>query len=101
MLAHHPEFRGSVALTPDQGDGSAMLFAAVRPERLERMLERMLDPAQLLGDHGIRSMSAAYRDDPYVYYVGKERHELPYWPPSPATGCSAATPTGGDPSGSP
>ncbi|MFI0433691.1 MAG: MGH1-like glycoside hydrolase domain-containing protein, partial [Candidatus Nanopelagicales bacterium] len=80
VLAHHPEFRGSVALPPDQGDGTAMLFAAVRPERLERILARMLDPEQLLGDYGIRSMSATYRDDPYVYYVGEERHELPYWP---------------------
>lgn len=80
VLKHHPEFKGSVALTPDQGDGSALLFTAVKPERLRRILQRMVDRDELLSDYGIRSLSAAYRDQPYIFWVGDQAHTLPYWP---------------------
>lgn len=76
---HHPEFEGSVALTPDQGAGSAMLFSVVRPARLRRILEHTLSE-ELLSDFGIRSLSAAYRDTPYTFWVGDEAYHLPYWP---------------------
>lgn len=80
VLKHHPEFKGSVALTPDHGDGSALLFTAVKPDRLRRILQRMANPDELLSDYGIRSLSAAYRDQPYTFWVGDEAHTLPYWP---------------------
>ena len=80
VLKHHPEFKGSVALTPEHGDGSALLFTAVKPDRLRRILQRMVDPDELLSDYGIRSLSAAYRDQPYTFWVGDEAHTLPYWP---------------------
>jgi hypothetical protein len=56
------------------------LFAAVKPDRLRRILQRMVDPDELLSDYGIRSLSAAYRDQPYTFWVGEEAHTLPYWP---------------------
>ena len=80
VLKHHPEFEGSVALTPGQGAGSAMLFSVVRPARLRRILEHMLSSEELLSDFGIRSLSAAYRDTPYTFWVGDEAYHLPYWP---------------------
>ncbi len=80
VLAHHPEFHGSVALSAQEGSGDAMLFAVVRPERLRRILAHVLNPSEMLSEHGIRSMSAAYRDEPYTYWVGGEAHTLPYWP---------------------
>ena len=80
VLKHHPEFKGTVALTPDHGDGSALLFTAVKPDRLRRILARMSDPAELLSDYGLRSLSARYRDEPYTFWVGETPYELPYWP---------------------
>ncbi|MCB0914510.1 MAG: glucosidase [Actinobacteria bacterium] len=80
VLAHHPEFHGSVALPAQEGAGGAMLFAVVRPERLRRILTHLLNPAEMLSDHGIRSLSAAYRDDPYTFWVGGDARTLPYWP---------------------
>ena len=80
VLAHHPEYHGSVSLPPGSGDGSAMLFAVVRPERLRRILAHLLDPAELLSDYGIRSLSAAYREQPYEFRVGDQVYSLPYWP---------------------
>ena len=80
VLAHHPEYHGSVSLPPGAGDGSALLFAVVRPERLRRILTHLLDPQELLSDYGIRSLSASYRDRPYEFRVGDQVHSLPYWP---------------------
>ena len=80
VLKHHPEFKGTVAITPEYGDGSALLFTAVKPDRLRRILERVADPKELLSDYGIRSLSAVYRDEPYTFWVGEEPYHLPYWP---------------------
>ncbi len=80
VLKHHPEFQGSVALTPDLGDGHALLFSVVKRERLRRILEHMLDPNELLSEFGIRSLSARYRDEPYTFWVGDQGFDLPYWP---------------------
>ena len=80
VLRHHPEITGSVALSPEHGDGTALLFAAVKPARLRRILEHMCNPEEMLSPHGIRSLSAAYRDRPYEFRVGEQVFTLPYWP---------------------
>ncbi|NIL79018.1 MGH1-like glycoside hydrolase domain-containing protein [Rhodococcoides kroppenstedtii] len=46
----------------DESGRWRMLLALVDPVRLRRMLERMFDPAEFLSPHGIRSLSASYRD---------------------------------------
>ena len=80
VLRHHPEFRGTVALSPQHGSGNSMLLAVVKPERLRRILAHLLNPDEMLSNHGIRSLSAAYRDQPYTFTVGDQTHTLPYWP---------------------
>jgi hypothetical protein len=80
VLKHHPEFIGTVAMLPQEGDGSRSLFAAVRPERLRRVLGHVLNPAQMLSEFGVRSLSAEYRNSPYQFKVGDTDFTLPYWP---------------------
>jgi hypothetical protein len=43
-------------------DAPHRLFSLLDEERLQRLLSRMLDEAEFLSPHGIRSLSAAYRD---------------------------------------
>ena len=43
-------------------EDSGLLLSLVSGDRLGRLLERLFDPAEFLADHGIRSLSAAYRD---------------------------------------
>lgn len=50
------------------------LFSFVDPDRLKRILARVLDEAEFLGEHGVRSISAAYRDQPFTLNV--HGHEL-------------------------
>ena len=79
LLRHHPEFTGSVALTPEHGDGSAVLYAVVDGTRLRRILSKVLDTGQMLSDYGVRSVSAAYRDTPYAFTMADHTYTVPYW----------------------
>jgi hypothetical protein len=59
----HPDLLGQV-MTGDGKQGMQML-SLVKPDRLREILERVLDEAEFLGPHGVRSISRAYRDPPY------------------------------------
>ncbi len=49
-------------LTERSDDGHLQTLSLVDPPRLPRVLARVFDPGEFLSDHGIRSLSAAYRD---------------------------------------
>ncbi|MGV8910211.1 MAG: MGH1-like glycoside hydrolase domain-containing protein [Propionicimonas sp.] len=68
---------------PDRGHGGAL--GLVPPERYARVLERMLDTAEFLSPHGIRSVSAAYRDSTTVQ-VGEQELSIQYAPGESDTG---------------
>ena len=57
------------------------MLAIPSRERLERVLRVMLDTREFLSPHGVRAMSAAYRDAPYVFRAnGVEEHVVRYTP---------------------
>ena len=61
-------------LTEQRPEGGVQTLALVDRERLPRILQRLFDPAEFLSDHGIRSLSAAYRDGMHVNLVGQDLH---------------------------
>jgi Mannosylglycerate hydrolase MGH1-like glycoside hydrolase domain len=56
------------------------LLALVPGDRLERVLGRMLDAAEFLSPHGIRSLSRAHADRPYSLELGGRRFDVMYTP---------------------
>ncbi|HEY0462916.1 MAG TPA: glucosidase [Polyangiaceae bacterium] len=56
------------------------ILALVNPERLRRILTRMLDENEFLGPHGIRSISKFHEQNPYVFYVNGQEHRVDYLP---------------------
>ena len=69
-------------------------------DKLRRVLARMLDPNEFLGDHGIRSLSRYHLDHPYVFNVGRAGvSRSAICRPNRTPGCSAATRTGAGRSG--
>jgi hypothetical protein len=70
FLAARPEY-GAAVQPADDGQKTALL-ALVGEDRLPRVLERLADEAEFLSPHGIRSLSAAYRDRPFEFWIAGE-----------------------------
>ena len=62
------------------------VLALVNPERLRRILSRMLDENEFLGPHGIRSISKFHDRHPYVLHVGGQEYRVDYLPAESNTG---------------
>ena len=56
------------------------MIALVNPERLRRILARMLDENEFLSPYGIRALSRYHRDHPYVFKVHGEEYRVDYLP---------------------
>lgn len=59
LVANRPHL-GSFLDT--EGEQGGLLLALAGRERFGRLLQRLFDPEEFLADHGIRSLSAAYRN---------------------------------------
>jgi hypothetical protein len=62
------------------------ILALVNPERLRRILARMLDENEFLGPYGIRSLSRFHEQHPYVFDVQGKEYRVDYLPAESNTG---------------
>jgi len=65
--------------------GNRML-SVITPEKLRRILSRMLDPKEFLSDYGLRSLSKCYQHDPYSLRFGDQTFTVTYEPAESTTG---------------
>ena len=70
FIRHRPDLTHNVASMAVPGKGERKLLAIVNPDQLRRILSRMLDENEFLSPYGIRSLSRAHRDHPYVLNAG-------------------------------
>ncbi len=76
----HPTGPGHLGVA-DRG-----ILAMVTPERLRRILSRMLDENEFLGPCGIRSLSKFHEQHPFVFYVNGQEYKVDYLPAESNTG---------------
>ena len=62
------------------------LLAVLNPERLRRILTKMLDENEFLGPYGIRSISKFHEQHPYVFHVQGQEYRVDYLPAESNTG---------------
>jgi hypothetical protein len=79
-LQHRPQLAQLVSRLDKPGAKNKRLFAVARAFRMKRVLERMLDESEFLSPYGVRAISRAYRDHPYVFECNGYRSEVKYAP---------------------
>lgn len=81
-LRRHPELLQAIHPTGDghRGHGGRGILAVVTPERLRRLLARMLDEQEFLSPFGIRALSRVHRDFPYVLRASGREYRVDYLP---------------------
>jgi hypothetical protein len=62
------------------------LLALVTPERLRRILTKMLDENEFFGPYGIRSLSKFHEQHPYAFQVQGQEYRVDYLPAESNTG---------------
>ena len=87
-LRRRPELLQSIHPTgPGHlGYGERGIIALVKPERLRRILSRMLDEKEFLSPYGIRALSKYHDEHPYVFNVGGQDYRVNYLPAESDTG---------------
>ncbi len=86
FLANMPEHASLVSRWQVKGAGERRLLALVRGHRMKRLLKRALDPNEFLGDYGVRSLSKAYAQTPYILPLDGMNHSVSYEPGESQTG---------------
>jgi hypothetical protein len=80
MQTIHPTGKGNLGIA-DRG-----ILALVNPERLRRILTKMLDEQEFLSDYGIRSISKFHEQHPFVFNVQGHEFRVDYLPAESNTG---------------
>ena len=70
----HPTGKGH------QGVADRGIFALVNPDRLRRILSKMLDENEFLSPYGIRSLSKFHEKHPYVFHTSGREYRVDYLP---------------------
>jgi hypothetical protein len=68
------------------GYGDRGILALVNPQRLRRILTRMLDENEFLSPYGIRALSRYHAEHPYVFNVNGQEYRVNYLPAESDTG---------------
>ena len=84
--ANRPELSDNVACFTAPGVGERRLLSIVKPDKLCRVMEKMLDEAEFFGAYGVRALSRYHLEHPYIFEVNGEQHRVDYEPAESSTG---------------
>jgi len=86
LLKDRPELKQFVHPLDRPGVNGRRMLSIVNEEKLRRILSVMLDEAEFLGLHGIRSVSRRHIQHPYVFRAGGQEFSVGYLPAESDTG---------------
>jgi hypothetical protein len=86
LNTNRPELTASMPTLDRPGVAGRRLLAVLDERKLRRVLTRMLDETEFLSDFGIRALSRAHLEHPYVFQVGPAEYRVAYEPAESTTG---------------
>ena len=86
FIDHRPDLTEGVACMRTLGAMQRRLFSVVPPDKLRRILPRLLDESEFLSPHGIRALSRVHRDQPYRLRVDGAEYGVRYEPAESSSG---------------
>jgi hypothetical protein len=86
FLEARPEISARIHDPGKTGAGGRRLASILDEAKLRRVLARMLDESEFLGEFGIRSLSRHHADHPYVFHAGGQEYRVSYLPAESDTG---------------
>ena len=78
--ANRPRLSRNMTSVDFEGSKKRRMLSVVRPDKLWRILAKMLKPHEFLGPTGIRALSRFHKDNPYVFDVKGKVYRVDYEP---------------------
>ena len=86
FLQNRKDIAGCISLARTEGREGLRLLALPTKEHLTRVLRYVLDEREFLSPYGVRSLSLAYRDHPYVISIDGREYRVDYAPGEATSG---------------
>jgi hypothetical protein len=80
LLQNRPRMASLVSRWYEPGVGNRGLLSLLRGHRLKCLLRRALDTREFLSDFGVRSLSKAHAEPPYLLEIDGQGYEIGYEP---------------------
>jgi len=80
FLHNRPDLADLVSHWNLPGAGERRLLSLLRGHRMKSVLRRMLDPAEFLGDYGVRAVSRYHKAHPYTFWFEGRAFTMAYEP---------------------
>ena len=86
FVENRKDLTANVACMQTEGMGERRLLSIVDGEKLRSVLKVMLDEKEFLSPYGLRALSKAHKDNPYVMRIGGGEYRVDYEPGESSTG---------------
>jgi hypothetical protein len=86
FFSRHPELACNLHNPEIPGEQGRFMLSVLDNDNLKRVLSRMLDEKQFLGDYGIRAISKEYQEKPFEFEMDGTKYTVTYEPAESTTG---------------
>jgi Glycosyl hydrolase family 63 C-terminal domain len=86
LLNHRPDLAALISRWNVTGSGERRLLSLLRGHRMKLLLKRMLDENEFLSEYGVRALSRAHRDQPYIFRWNGSNTRVDYEPGESTSG---------------